>query len=309
MMTPAELTRELGGYRAGTAYVAHCPAHNDSHPSLSISSGKKHPIILHCHTGCTQDEVVAALRERGLWGNNQERHEQPSRAWQMEQARIDQRKNRKMREAAVMIWKQATLPRHTIVETYLAERGLTGPLPRDIRFHANLMHTPTGRTYPGMVALVRDSTGKGTGIQRTFLRQDGRGKAEIDHPRMMLGDCRTGAVRLGDKASHIKDPGHTSIAVGEGIETCLSGEKIFGVPAWAALSAKNLKALALPPRVRSVLVLGDGDRDGIDAAKSVTQRFREEGRSVHPEYAPDGMDFNDVLKAQVKQQREYSLSR
>lgn len=297
-MTPEELTRELGGYKAGTAFIARCPAHDDSHPSLSISQGKKHPIVFHCHTGCSQDEIISALRERGLWGPAREltgqspRQDSPSAIRQRQE---EGRKKRKLREAAIMIWHQAKLPRHTIVETYLASRGLSGPLPRDIRFHANLLHTPTGRFFPGMVALVRDSTGKGTGIQRTFLRPDGLGKAQIDHPRMMLGDCRTGAVRLGDKASHTKDPGHTSIAVGEGIETCLAGEVLFRVPAWAALSAKNLKAIELPPRVRTVLVLGDGDRDGIDAAKHVTQRFRIEGRSVNPEYAPNGKDFNDVL--------------
>ncbi|MEJ7654176.1 MAG: toprim domain-containing protein, partial [Chloroflexia bacterium] len=44
----------------------HCPSHPDEHPSLSISE-RDGTTLVHCHAGCTQDAVFAALRERGLW--------------------------------------------------------------------------------------------------------------------------------------------------------------------------------------------------------------------------------------------------
>jgi hypothetical protein len=44
----------------------HCPAHDDEHPSFSISdnNGK---ILVKCHAGCSQDQVISALKENGLW--------------------------------------------------------------------------------------------------------------------------------------------------------------------------------------------------------------------------------------------------
>jgi hypothetical protein len=44
----------------------HCPAHSDSTPSLSISE-KDGKVLVKCHAGCSQDRLVAALKEKGLW--------------------------------------------------------------------------------------------------------------------------------------------------------------------------------------------------------------------------------------------------
>lgn len=43
-------------------WIARCPAHKDSHPSLSIAEGRKHPVVFKCMSqGCTQDEVLRAM--------------------------------------------------------------------------------------------------------------------------------------------------------------------------------------------------------------------------------------------------------
>jgi len=38
-----------------------CPAHDDRRPSLSISQGDDGRALVHCHAGCTPEEIVAAL--------------------------------------------------------------------------------------------------------------------------------------------------------------------------------------------------------------------------------------------------------
>lgn len=60
------LTHALEARRSGSAWMARCPAHEDSNPSLSIREvdGK---ILLHCHGGCRQGAVIDALKARGLW--------------------------------------------------------------------------------------------------------------------------------------------------------------------------------------------------------------------------------------------------
>lgn len=54
------------GRRVGSGWMIQCPAHDDRNPSCSISqAGDK--LLVHCHAGCRQADVVEALRARGLW--------------------------------------------------------------------------------------------------------------------------------------------------------------------------------------------------------------------------------------------------
>ena len=54
------LERLEGVERSASGWLACCPAHGDSNPSLSVSeSGNK--ILVHCHAGCTTDAIVAAV--------------------------------------------------------------------------------------------------------------------------------------------------------------------------------------------------------------------------------------------------------
>lgn len=47
--------------KSGGGFMARCPAHDDSTASLSISPGKDHPVLLHCHAGCEPADILAAL--------------------------------------------------------------------------------------------------------------------------------------------------------------------------------------------------------------------------------------------------------
>ncbi len=197
------------------------------------------------------------------------------------------RDDAKRSEAALAIWQSATPADGTLVETYLASRGLDLPPPPTLRFHAGLKH-PSGGIWPAMVALVtRGADDTPLAIHRTFLARDGGGKAPVDPQKMMLGPCRGGAVRLAE-------PGDV-LMVGEGIETCLAAMQATGHPAWAALSTSGLRALDLPDDVRDVIVLADGDDPGEAAARDCAWRWKREGRRVRIARPPQGMDFNDML--------------
>jgi hypothetical protein len=60
--TPEEIARLLHGKKSGSGWSARCPAHEDGTASLSISRGTKQPSLLRCHTGCTFEEIIAAIR-------------------------------------------------------------------------------------------------------------------------------------------------------------------------------------------------------------------------------------------------------
>ena len=68
MITAKEIADGLFKSRkAGDGYMACCPAHNDNNPSLSIKDGETGKPVVHCFAGCKQEDVVAALKEMGLW--------------------------------------------------------------------------------------------------------------------------------------------------------------------------------------------------------------------------------------------------
>ena len=50
----------------GSGYRCICPAHDDRNPSLDVDEGDDKRALLKCRAGCSQSEVVAALKERGL---------------------------------------------------------------------------------------------------------------------------------------------------------------------------------------------------------------------------------------------------
>ncbi|MCH8843551.1 MAG: DUF3987 domain-containing protein [SAR324 cluster bacterium] len=69
-MTPEEVALALGGTPSSSGWQAHCPAHDDRAPSLSIGEGDDGKLLVHCHTGCGQNDVIKALRQQGLWPNS-----------------------------------------------------------------------------------------------------------------------------------------------------------------------------------------------------------------------------------------------
>lgn len=289
-MTAEDLAKILGGRKAGGMWMARCPAHDDRTPSLAIAE-KDGKVLVYCHAGCSQSDVIGALRARGAWNDlDLSAHRQflrkPGRQPPAEP--LDDTLNRI--RAALAIWRASHPADGTPVEAYLAARGITLPVPPSLRFHPALRH-PAGGCWPAMVALVvNGKTGEPVAIHRTFLARDGSGKAAVDRPKLMLGPCRGGVVRLAE-------PGDV-LMIGEGIETCLSAMQATGHAAWAALSAPGLLALELPAEVRNIIVLADADDAGAGeaAARDCAARWKPEGRRVRIARPPQGMDFNDMLR-------------
>src|SRR5262249_51994266 len=47
--------------RSGAEWSAPCPAHDDAHPSLSITAKDPNTVLVHCHAGCPHADIMAAL--------------------------------------------------------------------------------------------------------------------------------------------------------------------------------------------------------------------------------------------------------
>ncbi len=297
-MNAEAIAKSLGGRKAGGGWMARCPAHGDREPSLSICDADDGKVLLHCHAGCVQEQVISVLRSRGLWVQNGHQYFTRRVARPAANHRLDHAEAIR-REAALAIWGESIPAAGTLAEPYLAWRGLRLSPPERIRFHPGLKH-PAGGVWPAMVALItRGADDAPLAIHRTYLAHDGSGKAPVDPQRMMLGPCRGGAVRLAAPDS--------TLMIGEGLESCLAAAQATGDPAWAALSTSGLRGLDLPDAVRDVVVLADGDDPGEAAARDCAWRWKREGRRVRIARPPVGLDFNDLLMGRAPRIEEGAL--
>ncbi len=189
-------------------------------------------------------------------------------------------------------WHEAVPLTDNPANTYLRERGLKpGPdgWPPSLRYHPALRHGYTGLLLPSLVAAITIWPGRNVvGVHRTFLRADGKGKAPVTNPKMMIGRCGGGAVRLA--------PAGPELVLSEGIETGLSVQQATNKPVWATLSTSGLRSVILSPVVTTVIIAADADEPGEKAAQEAARQFIAEGRTVKIARPPKGMDFNDLLQ-------------
>ena len=193
-----------------------------------------------------------------------------------------------------------------LVDAYLTTRRLDQPAyPSALRFGA-AMKDGEGGVRPCMVALVGvhgETDGKGRqrycSLHRTFLRPDGKGKAEMPSPRkLMPGSLPEGAcVMLSDW------PGYGSIGIAEGIETALAASARFEMPVWAAINATMLAKWTPPEGAEEVAIFADNDPKfaGQASAYALAHRLAVKGTPVTV-HVPDlvGTDWADVWATSEK---------
>jgi hypothetical protein len=206
----------------------------------------------------------------------------------------------KTKKAVSDIWNSAIDAGGTLVETYLASRGLQLPdgVTNDvIRFHPTLYYG--SKTVPGMVLLYRDiATDMPCAIHRTFLARDG---SKLD--RKMLGPVAGCAIKL---SAH--ENVSLGLHIGEGIETGIAGMMLGFVPMWVLGSAGAIATFPVLSGVECLTILTDNDKanavtgktPGQDAAKECSQRWTESGcevRRIVPNMVGD--DIADIVERQT----------
>lgn len=182
----------------------------------------------------------------------------------------------------------------TLADAYLTGRALPGLAAAPaLRFLRQTPH-PDGGRLPALVALVVGADGRTVAVHRTYLAEDGQGKAQVEPNRASLGPVWGGTIRLGEPSAD------GDVLIGEGIETAASAGRMLGLPAWAAISAGNLaRGLVLPPTIRSVVIAVDPDPPGEAAAQAAADRWLAAGLRVRLARPTGHADFNDLLRAQV----------
>ncbi len=275
-----------------------CPA-CDYRGALVLSEGGQGWPLLWCANCRDSGAILDTLRRRGIWsGSKSGSHSPVPTALERMTERDRQQQERAARMSAIAVrdWQAATPITGTVGERYLREvRGIRGALPKTIRFCPTALHSESGSRLPAVICgAARWPSRNVVAIHRTFLRADGSGKAPVIPDKKTLGPVAGASIRLA--------PAAPMMAIGEGLETCLSVADATGLATWAAMFAGNILALELPglPLAGDLVIAADHDENGVGqkAAEAAAERWTREGRRVRIALPPRaGMDFNDMAQA------------
>ena len=172
--------------------------------------------MLYCHAGCDARDVIAELVQRGLWPGRD--RPEPARVVPIRKFARDRSPADDLARAKAILRESHPIT-GTLAVRYLEGRDLHATdLPTCLRFHPALWHSRTRENWPAMVAPLRDiRTNEIVGVHRTFLARDGRGKAPIEPPRMVLGRRKGACIKLTADEDVAE-----GLHIGEGIETCVA---------------------------------------------------------------------------------------
>lgn len=303
-MSLPNIAKALGGIVTGGQVLAPGPGHSAKDRSMSVKIGESGKLIVHSHAG--DDAMVCKTyveRKLGIvW--QPDSHQQDTGAFERMQARAvklnghangHSQPSDKRQMQALRIWQESVDPRGTLAESYLASRGLDladGIAMTTLRFHPDCPFGE-GTRHPCMVAAFRSiESGEVVAVHRTALTPDGR---KID--RKMLGPVVGAAIMFGDL-----DAERGSLAVGEGIESAMSGLRMGFAPAWAMGSAGAIAKLPVVNGVDTLTILGEHDAANAAAARSCGVRWRDADREVLIALPKPGLgkDTNDAWQARQR---------
>ena len=281
------IVESLGGVWRGARGECRCPAHDDSSPSLSVRLGDT-AILFHCFAGCTVAEVMKALQRLRL-------HDRSVVAMPAAKAKRD------MGALAVRLWNSSVPIAGTLAESYLRARGLSGPLPKALRFNpSTILGSGTARrVMPAMVAAVENDLGV-VAVQRTFLDPDHVLRKPIAKPKVSLGLLGTAAIRLA--------PSTDELGLAEGIEDALTAMEWFGTPTWALGGVERLALIAIPERVRRVIVYADRGRAAERLLEKAREHLTANGRELTCRVPDSHDDWNDAWRAKLHPQSSESTA-
>lgn len=316
------------GRREGAEWVEASTRHGGLGDSMSVrmtgpraglwahfAAGKRGDLLdLIGYLACGGDNVAAIRWARdwlGLSGGGggalpEARAGQATKA--AEQRKRDGARDRSRRAAhAQALWLSAPMVEPgDAVDRYLTARGIgllqLGRRPGCLKAGQQVRYRDDTR-WPAMLAAIVGLDGGFLATHRTFLTEDGA-KAPLDPAKMVLGEYHGGHIPLwkGTHRQTLRElPEGVPLFVSEGIEDGLSAARLLpAARVVAAVALSNIGALALPPQVRELVLIGQNDPPASKAAEgfaAACRRHAEQGRTVRVARPPEHIkDFNDWVR-------------
>lgn len=273
------IVRQLGGKWHGVSAMCRCPAHADGTASLSVRVGER-AVLFHCFAGCTADAIMAALRSGKILAPPD--HDPGQR----QEARAD------LNKVALAVWRHAEPFVGTLADRYLRTRAIV-PDGINARFDPRCQcGVGAAKAYaPALIVPIEEDAGV-VAIHRTFLRPDGRWKAEMDEPKRMLGNPGVGAVRWGGT------PADGILRLAEGVEDAASVMNMIGngLFVWPVLGIERYQAVAVPESIHTVVIYSQHGAEATRAIARSTPHLTANGRQLVVKPPPHAGDWNDLLR-------------
>jgi Toprim domain len=269
----------ITGGAIGT-FDAACPACG---PDRRSAANRRRPVLRiwaepnFASFNCARCGLQGHAREAGVKSDHQ-KHER------LKLQATNHKAEHRQRDKAQWLWRQSKPAAGTIVQTYLASRGIElATIPATLRFlppykseHHPAMIAPFGmpsEPEPGVLEIDEKAI---AGVHLTLLKPDGAGKAEIEPNKIMVGPSMGSPIVLAPMNDLL------GLAITEGIENGLTAHLAEGLGGWAAGSASRLPALAaaVPTYTDSISIFADNDNDGRRHALELARRLRKRGLFV-----------------------------
>lgn len=281
--TPETAARQIVQDLKGTWHRKHgmvrCPAHEDDHPSLSVTPGRK-AVLFHCFAGCTQDAILAALRDLRLnpavRGRSSELAAPP----------------RDLTPLVAQIWGTARPVAGTLGQRYLERRGIGHS--RAGRFTPSALTYESGRKLRLPAYLLPMTEGPLLrALLRIFLDADGQKARCLDGAKRTLGDTRGSVIQLGA-------PPDETMNLAEGFEDAESAIDLCHLSGCSAVcGVERYGDIYIPDHVRRVVIYSQHGKAAAEGIERGRANLTANGRTLDIIPPPPGGDWNDALLAKL----------
>ena len=273
------IVRQLGGKWQGDFAMCRCPAHADGTASLSVRVGER-AVLFHCFAGCTADAIMTALRSGKILAPAD--HNPGKR----QESKADHNK------VALAVWRHAQPYAGSLADRYLRSRAIV-PDSINARFDPRCQFgAGAAKAFaPALIVPIEEDAGV-VAIHRTFLRPDGRGKANMAEPKWMLGNPGSGAVRWGGV------PTDGVLRLAEGVEDAASVMNMLGAGlfVWPVLGIERYQAVAIPESIHTVVIYSQHGGEAARAIERAIPHLTAHGRQLVVKPPPHAGDWNDLLR-------------
>jgi Toprim domain len=229
-------------------------------------------MLVHCHGGCEQADVIEALKALGLWEGAERTFIPLKRKPKAEPATDNRGKAR-------WAWHRSLPIQRTAAEVYLRrERGILCVFPETLRFlpgtdrHPPSMIAPFAMAdefEPGSLSVKANQVGA---VHITRLTPDGH-KHPAEPNKIMLGSATGMPIVVAPPNDLL------GLVITEGIEDGLSVFEATGSGVWVAGCAARMPglAVAIPSWVECVTICADDDEPGRKNAYALAELLDQRG--------------------------------
>jgi hypothetical protein len=238
-------------------------------------------VLYHCFAGCSQDEIIAALKQRRMNPAVTSYEDRPAQT------------ARDLTPLCKQLWDLAKPLTNTPAQLYQNRRGIGHSVAG--------RYAPSAITYEGgrklrLPALLLPMT-EGRELRallRIFIDHDGQKSSQIEEAKRTLGDPRGSVVQLGA-------PADDTMNLAEGFEDAESAIVLNQLPGCSAVcGVERYRDIFIPDHVRRIVIYSQHGKAAADGIERGRCNLTANGRTLQIVSPPPRGDWNDALMATLK---------